>query len=185
MVSLLPHRLMLRPRESPDLQIISMDLKVTPPANVAWSYDVSGNSIATATPQYLTRELTIESTVELGLYGASYPIFEIAPSAIFYPFRYTADEWTDLGALTIQQYTDPDGRLRDWARGFVRGSPTDTLALLKDLNTGVSGFISYQSRDSEGTQTPQQTLDRGWGSCRDFALLFIEAARSLGFGARI
>ena len=28
-------------------------------------------------------------------------------------------------------------------------------------------------------------LDRGWGSCRDFAVLFVEAARSLGFGARI
>lgn len=28
-------------------------------------------------------------------------------------------------------------------------------------------------------------MDRGWGSCRDFAVLFVEAARSLGFGARI
>ena len=36
-----------------------------------------------------------------------------------------------------------------------------------------------------GTQSPLQTLDRGQGSCRDFAVLFIEAARSLGFGARI
>ena len=36
-----------------------------------------------------------------------------------------------------------------------------------------------------GTQSPTQTLDRGWGSCRDFAVLFIEAVRSLGFGARI
>ena len=43
----------------------------------------------------------------------------------------------------------------------------------------------YQSRDDEGTQSPTQTLDRGWGSCRDFAVLFVEAARSLGFGARI
>ena len=45
--------------------------------------------------------------------------------------------------------------------------------------------ISYQSREDEGTQSPLQTLDRGWGSCRDFAVLFVEAARSLGFGARI
>ena len=79
----------------------------------------------------------------------------------------------------------PCGALRDWARAFVRGNSTDTLALLKDLSAGVSKWINYQSREEEGTQSPTQTLDRGWGSCRDFAVLFVEAARSLGFGARI
>ena len=49
----------------------------------------------------------------------------------------------------------------------------------------MSNWIAYQSREDEGTQSPIQTLDRGWGSCRDFAVLFVEAARSLGFGARI
>jgi len=75
--------------------------------------------------------------------------------------------------------------MRDWARAFVRANPTDTLALLKDISAGVAGWISYQSREDEGTQSPIQTLDRGWGSCRDFAVLFVEAVRSLGFGARI
>src|SRR4051794_12683119 len=91
----------------------------------------------------------------------------------------------DLGALAIQQYPDPSGRLRAWAQGFVRNSPTDTLALLKDLSAGVPGWISYQSREDEGTQSPTETLDRGWGSCRDFAVLFVEAARKLGFGTRV
>jgi hypothetical protein len=59
------------------------------------------------------------------------------------------------------------------------------LSLLKDLSLGVAQRISYQSREVEGTQSPTQTLDRGWGSCRDFAVLFVEAARSLGFGARV
>jgi len=67
----------------------------------------------------------------------------------------------------------------------VRSTPTDTLALLKDLSVGVAESILYQSRDDEGTQSPIETLDRGWGSCRDFAVLFVEAARTLGFGARI
>jgi len=65
------------------------------------------------------------------------------------------------------------------------GPPTDTLALLKDLSVGVSAQIAYQGREVEGTQTPIETLERGAGSCRDMALLFIEAARSLGFGARL
>ena len=61
----------------------------------------------------------------------------------------------------------------------------DTLALLEDLGSGVASTVLYRSRDEEGTQSPIATLDRGWGSCRDFAVLFAEAARCLGFGARI
>ena len=49
----------------------------------------------------------------------------------------------------------------------------------------MSAQIRYQSREDEGAQSPIDTLDRGWGSCRDFAVLFVEAARSLGFGARL
>ena len=56
---------------------------------------------------------------------------------------------------------------------------------MADLNNGVKAQIFYQSRETEGTQTPIETLIRGWGSCRDLAVLFIEAARSLGFGARV
>jgi transglutaminase-like putative cysteine protease len=64
-------------------------------------------------------------------------------------------------------------------------NPTDTLAFLKDLNHAVAETIRYQSREAEGTQSPMETLERGWGSCRDFAALFAEAVRSLGFGARL
>jgi transglutaminase-like putative cysteine protease len=184
-VSLGPHRLMLRPRESRDLRLISSDVAVTPAAAVTWAHDVYGNAVATATFQTMTDNLAIASVAEIQLNTAAWPIFDIAASAIYYPFRYSDDDWADLGALTIQQYPDPAGRLLTWARAFVRGNPTDTLSLLKDLSAGVTKWICYQSRDDEGTQSPAQTLDRGWGSCRDFAVLFVEAARSLGFGARI
>jgi hypothetical protein len=90
--------------------------------------------------------------------AAAWPVFDIAAEAICFPFRYSDDEWTDLGALTIPQYADPEGRLRDWMRAFVGGLPTDTLALLKDLNAGVSAWISYQTRDDEGVQSPTETL---------------------------
>lgn len=184
-VKLGPHRLMLRPRESRDLRLLSSNVVVTPVAAVIWAQDVFGNAVATATFQSMAESLVIDSVAEVELDAVDWPIFDVAASAICYPFRYSDDEWTDLGALTIQQYPDPTGRLRDWARAFVRANPTDTLALLKDISAGVAGWISYQSREDEGTQSPIQTLDRGWGSCRDFAVLFVEAVRSLGFGARI
>ena len=133
----------------------------------------------------MTDQLLIESVAEVQLDAVAWPVFDISASAITFPFRYSDDEWTDLGALTVQQYADPVDRLRNWARAFVRGSTTDTLSLLKDLSVGVAEAIRYQSRDDMGTQSPTETLARGWGSCRDLAVLFIEAVRSLGFGARI
>jgi hypothetical protein len=72
----------------------------------------------------------IDSVAELQLNAAAWPVFDVAAAAIFYPFRYSDDEWIDLGALTIQQYPDPAGRLCDWAQAFIGGNPTNTLALL-------------------------------------------------------
>lgn len=63
--------------------------------------------------------------------------------------------------------------------------PTDTLSMLRDVANGPCNAILYQSREVEGTQGPLETLDPGWGSCRDIAVLFAEAVRTLGFGARI
>src|SRR5271165_1803484 len=184
-VRLGPHRLMLRPRESRDLRLISSEIKVTPAGALTWAHDVFGNTVATVTFSVMSDVLAIDATTKLELHVSAWPVFDIAASAIVYPFRYSDDEWTDLGATTVQQYADPDGRLNRWARDFVAGDRTDTLSLLKDLSAGVSRWISYQSRDDEGAQSPVQTLARGCGSCRDFAVLFAEAARSLGFGARI
>lgn len=47
------------------------------------------------------------------------------------------------------------------------------------------GQINHQTREVEGMQGPPETLDRGWGSCRDSVVLFAEAVRTPGFGARI
>jgi transglutaminase-like putative cysteine protease len=184
-VRLGPHRLMLRPRESRDLRLVFSNITVTPAATVTWALDVLGNAVATATFRDMSDSLVIDSVTELELSAVAWPIFDVAASAISYPFQYSADDWTDLGALAIQQYPDPDGRLWDWTRAFVRSNPTDTLSLLKDLSAGVAGTVLYQSRDDEGTQSPSETLTCGRGSCRDLAVLFVEATRCLGFGARL
>jgi len=184
-VSLSPHRFLLRPREAQDLQLLSHSVTISPPAELTWSQDVFGNAVATAHFQQDADMLCIESRAEVEIGASAWPVFAIQTSALVYPFRYSDSEWTDLGALAICQYPDPDDRLAQWARNFVASDHTDTLSLLKDLNTGVQTQIRYQARDDEGTQSPAQTLMRGWGACRDMAVLFAEAARSLGFGARI
>lgn len=184
-VTLGPHRLMLRPRETRDLSLTTFDLKISPEARIDWSHHVAGNAVATAQFDAMTDSLSIRSCVQVDLRAPIWPVFPIAAYAASYPFQYTADDRTDLGALVTPQYADYAGRLPHWAEEFVMGQPTDTLSLLKDISNGVTAQISYQSRETEGTQGPLETLDRGWGSCRDFAVMFAEAVRTLGFGARI
>ncbi len=176
---------MLRPRESRELQLISHRLSVSPDATLAWAQDVSGNAVATTSFTGKTNTLRIESQVELEHTGNPWPIFNIAETALNFPFFYSNDDRADLGPLAIQQYLDPMGRLHKWARSFVHDTAPDTLKLLKAISRGVSEALQYEVRESEGTQTPTQSLDRGWGSCRDFAVLFAEAVRSLDMGARI
>ncbi|WP_267358822.1 MULTISPECIES: transglutaminase family protein [unclassified Methylobacterium] len=183
-VSLGSHRLMLRPRESRDVRLIGSEVNLAPSGILHWAYDVFGNAIATATFGAPSDTLVIDSVARVELSAAAYPVFDIDASAISYPFPYSEDARTDLGALAVQQYSD-DGRLLSWAQGFVASNPTDTLSLLQDLNAGVANGIAYIAREDEGTQSPDQTLAIGQGSCRDLATLFVEAARSLGMGARI
>ena len=184
-VGLLAHRLVVRPRESRELRLIGMELSISPNAAVAWSHDVFGNGVATATFQAPSSALRIESVATIDLDASAWPVFDIAASAIQYPFPYSDDERTDLGALTLNQHLDHGGRLAAWARGFVYSDPTDTLSLLKDVNAGVWERIAYEIREDEGVQSPLETLDRAQGSCRDLATLFAETVRSLGFGARV
>lgn len=176
---------MLRPREGRELRLAFNEITTWPPASLSWAQDVFGNAIAIATFAEEARTLIIESVSVVELTSHPWPVFPIAARAIQYPFTYSEDERDDLGALLSPQYPDPMGRLSSWAASFVRGNPTDTLALLKDVNAGISGTASYQAREQEGTQPPTRTLDLGRGSCRDFAVLFAETARTLGFGARI
>ena len=161
-VHLSPHRLMLRPRESRELRLMSHILTITPDAVTKWAQDVFGNTVALINFADTAPTLVIGSEADILLDAVDWPVFDIAASAISYPFRYSDEEWTDLGALTIAQYPDPGGRLQNWTRGFIRSNPTDTLSLLKDLNAGVAQHVRYQSREIEGTQSPQESLDRGW-----------------------
>jgi transglutaminase-like putative cysteine protease len=176
---------MLRPRDGHDLRLVATELEISPASTTKWVYDVLGNSVAIVTLLEPASELRVASRLTIERYGSRPPRGEVEPSAARYPFVYSMQDRFDLGRMLEQHYMDPTDRAGAWARGFVRGATTDTLALLMDLSAGIKMQFAYQSRDEEGTQTPVETLQRGWGTCRDFAVLLAEAARSLGFGARI
>ncbi|KFG90245.1 Transglutaminase [Sphingobium herbicidovorans NBRC 16415] len=183
-VELETHRLMLMPRNSHDLRILSNSVRIAPHAEVEWTQDVFGNLVASAHFSERTSQLCISTDILVEQHAPAWPVFRIAPVAHSYPFRYSDEEIADLGAHMKTHYPDDGGKFDQWVQGFVYGTGTDTLSLLKDVNTGIGDAIAYRVRDEAGTQAPLETLSLGSGSCRDMAALFIDAVRHLGFGAR-
>lgn len=177
------HRLMLRPRDSHDLRLVGAELALSPPGNIRWMHDVFGNSVALVDFSVPAAELSIVSTLTIERYGLARLEFRIAPEAENYPFMHSADDRTDLGRLRERHYPDR-GEVEEWARQFVIETPANTFNLLATMNGAIRGSFEYRAREEEGTQTPVETIERKSGTCRDYALLFIEAARALGFGAR-
>jgi hypothetical protein len=137
------HRLMLCPRETRELRLLSFHLIVQPAATVTWAHDLAGNSIATASFLELTDTIAVESRMTVDLGAQAWPVFKIAASAQQYPFRHLDEDWTDHGALAHPQYVDLAGRLSDWVEAFVMGRPTDTLSMLQDVAGGVTNRISH------------------------------------------
>lgn len=179
-----PHRLMLRPRDSHDLRLVDAELTLSPPGALSWMHDVFGNSVAQVDFAQAASELLIVSTLHLERFGLARPVFPIAPEAQMYPFVYSANDRGDLGRLLDRHYPDPRGLVEQWAKRFVTAPPLPTYNLLSNMNGAIRSEFTYGERYEEGTQSPVETLQKKSGTCRDFALLFIEAARSLGFGAR-
>jgi transglutaminase-like putative cysteine protease len=177
------HRAMFRPRESHDLRLIATTLVITPrPAELHWVHDIFDNSVVVANFDGETTELRFESVVTLEHIESINPHYRLETDAKTYPLTYTDEERIDLVRSMEQRY--PSADVSDWALGFLAANGHDTMSLLASMTAGISETFSYERRVARGVQTPSETLQRGRGTCRDFAQLMIEGVRSLGFAAR-
>ena len=180
------HRMMFRPRDSYDQRMIASELVITPePRRLRWMHDVFGNCVAIASFGAPATSLTFDSRIVLDHAPQNTPDFSIEDDARHYPFAYGSDEMPDLVRLIERQYLDPDHVLDHWVRRFVHhGRDTDTAKMLMTLTYAIKESFTYGRRHERGTQDPLTTLATGKGTCRDFAVLMMEAVRSLGLAAR-
>jgi transglutaminase-like putative cysteine protease len=181
------HRMMFRPRDSYDQKLLEARLQIAPePSSVRWVHDTFGNCVTIA--QFAgaeADELRFESSMWLDHSPSNAPDFQIEDYARTYPFSYSPEEMPDLASAITRQYPDADGSVERWVRRFLRaGKPTDTGMLLMTLTYAFKETFSYERRSEPGTRPPALTLKLGRGSCRDLALLMIEALRALGLAAR-
>lgn len=183
-VSFGEHRMMFRPRASHDLRLLTMQLVITPtPARLHWLHDVFDNSVAVATFSGKATELLFRSEVTLEHYEAPLPDYSLEPYAATWPFAYTNEEATDLVNARSRQH--PDEEVDTWARAFISpDGKTGTMALLRAMTREIKTSFFYVRRTEKGVNRPADTLRHRSGSCRDFAVLMMDAVRSLGLAAR-
>lgn len=185
-VELCEHRMMLRPRDGHDQRLIESELTIEPrPSRIRWLYDAFDNCVALATFAGATTSLSIESRFTVDRIEDEQPGGEIDPRAQTYPFAYLPEELPDVSRSIERLYADPGGDLGRWAGQFVNsGGATRTSHLLMTMTYAIKEGFAYERREESGVQPPWLTLDRRKGSCRDFAVLMMEAARALGIAAR-
>ena len=185
-VSFGEHRMMLRPRESHDQRLLESRLEITPkPANLRLIQDVFGNHIAVARFADRAETLRFDSTIRLDHSAADIVDTDIEDFARTYPFTYDAGDLPDLVPFIERQLVDPHFRLDQWVHSFLRqGGSSNTRALLVNLTRTIQQTFAHVARPEKGIQDPLLTLRLGSGSCRDLAVLMIEAVRSLGMAAR-
>lgn len=180
---------MFRPRESYDQRLLACELTISPePARERSIQDVFGNCVGIVDFKGKTRELVFESFVRLE--HTPLPAFadmdgEIEVYTGAMPFAYAPEDLPDLLSSMARQHDDPEGVVDAWARRFVRrDGPTGLQGLLSEMTQAIYADFRYSTRLEGGAQTPRETLRLRTGSCRDFAVLMIEAVRSLGLAAR-
>ncbi len=184
-VTLLPHRLRLRPKENHNLRLVSSSLEISPAHGIRWQRDVLDNSVAVITFADPTNLLRIASAMVIEHYEDAPLDFLVEDYAVRHPFAYGAHDVLDLAPFSIPTWPGDRSEVMSWLVGIALGSENiETFLLLDRLNHAIHDRFRYEVREQPGVQSPGTTLAHGSGSCRDFAALFMESCRHLGLASR-
>ncbi len=181
-ISLGPQVVRLRPAPHCRTPIKSYSLKITPDDHwINWQQDPFGNYLARLVfPERTDRfEVVVDLVAEM---VAINPFdFFVEDSASEYPFTYEPHLAKDLKPYLE---ADPAGpKLQALIDAFPRDAAT-TIDFLVALNQRLSDEVAYIIRMEPGVQAPEDTLEKGKGSCRDSGWLLVQLCRHLGLAAR-
>lgn len=178
------HIAMFRPHESGELRVSRFDIDTRPAAIISWGTDVFSNAVARFVFGQTSDTLEINCTFSVIRSALERPDFPIDDSARTYPFLYPNHQYTDLIACIQPEYDHSGEEIKNWAQSFIADARGDTWVLLENINSAIHQRFAYVRREAHGVQSPRETLQLSTGSCRDFAVLMLEAVRQLGFAAR-
>lgn len=179
------HRALMRPREGHDVRIVTGRVEIEPKATVRWLRDIESNSVAVIDFTEPGALLRVHAEVDVDLSEDIAVECLVDPLAREYPFQYAPDEQIGLVPYRLPSYPFFGPALHEWLKDLYQpGQLVETIELLDRLNTHIYQTLKYNARFDPGVQLPHETLKLGSGTCRDYAVLMMEAARYWGFGAR-
>jgi len=180
-VRLGPHVVRLRPAPHARTPVTGYALTVRPQGHrITWQQDPFGNHTARVVYPEPVAELDITVDLVADLTTINPFDFYLDQDVERWPFTYDEDTLRDLGPFLAQ---DPSPAVDAWAAAYPRDEQS-TIGFLIDINSRLAGDITYETRLEIGVQTPDETLDRSIGSCRDTAWLLVQLLRRLGVAAR-
>jgi transglutaminase-like putative cysteine protease len=185
-VTLAPHAIYLRPRETTRQRLHQFELTITPGARRVATTDPLDNALDWAyfDPVEAVTSLEFKSELLVETLDQNPFDFFLKRSAQNAPFIYDEAERAALApCLALQPDTIP-GSLRHWLAQHLSAPPVETVAFLTALNAAVNVALRYTRREEPGIQSPATTLALGHGSCRDYAVFLIELCRLSGIAAR-
>ena len=177
-----PHLIRLRPAPHCRTEILSYSLKLSSKDHfLNWQQDPFGNYLARCVFPNPLESLKIEVDLIAKLAVHNPFDFYLEPSADQFPFKYEAWLAAELAPyLKLGQY----GKKFDAFARSARRSKMSTVDFIVELNRKLNESIRYVIRMDPGVQTPEETLKKGSGSCRDSAWLLAQVFRSLGLASR-
>jgi len=177
-----PHVLRLRPAPHARTPVLSYSLRVTPEEHfINWQQDPYGNRLARLVFPKKSHELAIEVDLIAELTVINPFDFFLEKYAEEFPFKYDAVLAQELIPYLAAEPMAP--MLEAYVKE-VRKEKVRTVDFLVGLNQELSKQIKYLIRMEPGIQTPEETLTKRSGSCRDTAWLLVQILRNLGLAAR-
>lgn len=178
-VSLSPHLARIFPRTDLFVNVESRIFSTTPGADIQYRRDVFDNLIAFCFYPEPDRKLPFRLDLVVTTEERNPFHFLLDPRGLHIPCAYTPDEKSILSA-----FLTPSSSIALPAP-LAPAASRPTVETLVEMNSWIHANLAYERRDEGDPFPPDETLARGAGSCRDFAVLFAEVLRLNGVAARL
>lgn len=179
------HRLVMRPRESYHQRLLAHKITTSPESDLHWSEDIFGNMIATLTFAQQAPELVIASEFTVWQSEPPEGLQSSEGILVSVPAYYGGMEQVATYLYRNAVYPRQVELVRKWVmeQNIIEHFGQE-IPLFDNMATAIESKIGYKRREEPGVQSPRETLREDGGSCRDTAVLMMEAARAVGFAAR-